>query len=74
MKAVQWTLRHKRRINKEIIYIIHASCSVSELEKVKREVLRVVPFEKVEFLKASFTTACNAGVGTIGLAFFENKK
>ena len=74
MKAVHWSLRHKRRINKEIIYIIHASCSVNELEKVKREILRLVPFEKVEFLKASFTTACNAGVGTIGLAFFENKR
>lgn len=74
MKAVRWTLRHKRKIDKKVIYIIHAGCSVSELEKVKKEILRLVPFEKVEVLKASFTTACNAGVGTVGLAFFENKK
>lgn len=74
VKAVRWSLRHKRRVNKDIIYIIHAGCSVKELERVKREVLRCVPFEKVEVLKASFTTACNAGIGTVGLAFYENKR
>ena len=74
IKAIRWSLRHKRRVNKDIVYIIHAGCSVNELEKVKREVLRQIPFEKVEILKASFTTACNAGVRTVGLAFFENKR
>ena len=74
MKTIRWALRHKRRVKKEIVYIIHAGCSVKELEKVKAETLRCVSFEKVEVLKASFTTACNAGVGTIGLAFFENKR
>lgn len=71
VKAIRWSLRHKKKINKDIIYIIHAGCSVKELEKVKKEVLKHVSFDKVEVLKASFTTACNAGVGTIGLAFYE---
>ena len=74
MKAIRWSFRHKRRVNKSILYIIHAGCSVKELENVKNEVFRHVKFEHVEVLKASFTTACNAGVGTLGLAFFENKR
>lgn len=74
MKAIRWSFRHKRRVNKSILYIIHAGCSVKELENVKNEVFRHVKFEQVEVLKASFTTACNAGVGTLGLAFFENKR
>ena len=74
MKAIRWSLRHKRRVKRDIVYIIHAGCSVKELEKVKQEVLQQVAFEKVEILKASFTTACNAGVGTVGIAFFENKR
>lgn len=45
-----------------------------ELEKAKKEILEQVAFEKLEILKASFTTACNVGVGTLGLAFWENKK
>lgn len=71
IKAIRWSLRHKKKINKDIIYIIHAGCNVKELERVKKEVLKNISFKKVEILKASFTTACNAGVGTVGLAFYE---
>lgn len=74
IKTIRWSLRHRRKINKDIVYIIHAGCSIKELEKVKEEVLQRVAFERMEILKASFTTACNAGVGTIGIAFFENKR
>ena len=74
LKAIRWSLRHKRRVKRDIVYIIHAGCNVKELEKVKQEILHQVAFEKVEILKASFTTACNAGVGTIGIAFLENKR
>ena len=73
MKMVRFSLRHKHKIHRENVYLIHAGCSVKELEKVKKEVLRHIPFERVEVLKASFTTACNVGVGTIGLAFLEDK-
>lgn len=73
-KAIRWCLRHKRKVNRDIVYIVHAGCNVKELEIIKEEVLQQVAFEKVEILKASFTTACNTGVGTIGIAFFENKR
>ena len=53
-KAIRFALRHKRKVNKNMVYIIHAGCSVKELENVKREILKYVSFDKVEILKASF--------------------
>jgi len=73
IQGIRWSLRNKKKICKDIIYVTHVGCSVKELEKVKKEILRCIPFEKVVFQKASFTTACNAGIATIGFAFFENK-
>ncbi len=70
-QGIRLSLRHKRRINREVIYVTHVGCSVKELENIKREILRCIPFARVEIQKASFTTACNAGVATIGLAFYE---
>ena len=71
-QGIRWNLRHKKKISRDIIYVTHVGCSVKELEKIRREILRQIPFTRVEMHKASFTTACNAGVGTIGLAFYEN--
>ena len=73
-KAIRWSLRHKRKIKRDSVYILHAGCSVKEVETIKEEVLQQVAFEKVEVMKASFTTACNVGVGTVGIAFWENKR
>lgn len=71
-QGIRFGLRHKKKISREIIYVTHVGCSVKELEKIKREILRCIPFARVEIHKASFTTACNAGVATIGFAFYEN--
>ena len=71
-QGIRWSLRHKRKVNNSIIYVTHVGCSVKELEKIRREILRWIPFARVEIHKASFTTACNAGVATIGLAYYEN--
>ena len=71
VQGIRWSLRHKRRINKDIIYVTHVGCSVKELEKLRSEILHCIPFARVEVQKASFTTACNAGVATIGIAFYE---
>ena len=71
-QGIRWNLRHKWKIKKEIIYVTHVGCSVRDLEKIRREILKRVPFARVEMHKASFTTACNAGVATIAFAYYEN--
>ncbi|MBQ3601662.1 MAG: DegV family EDD domain-containing protein [Lachnospiraceae bacterium] len=65
-------LLRRWNINQEIVYITHVGCSEKQLECVKEEVLRRVPFKKVIVQKASAVNACNSGVHTIGIAFYKN--
>lgn len=65
------TLRFKRHINTDIVYITHVACSVKELEFILREIRRHVEFEGVIVERSSVSNACNAGVGTIGIAFYK---
>lgn len=70
-QAIHWHLRHKRKINKDIVFITHVGCSVKQLEYIESEVLKCVPFEKVVIQKASFSNACSAGMHTIGIAYYR---
>lgn len=63
-------LRHRRRINTDVIIITHVGCTVRQQEMLREEVLKCVPFKEVIVQKASFSVSCNAGIGTIGIAFF----
>ncbi len=67
-------VRGKRRVNKDIVIVTHVSCNVKELEVVINELQRKYPFEQIIVQKASFTNACNAGVGTIGIAYYTDPK
>ena len=71
MQGIKWSLRHKKKINEDIIFITHVGCSYKDLQKIKKEILRCIPFARVEIIKASFTTACNAGVSTVGISYYE---
>ncbi len=65
-------LMHKWRISREVVFITYVGCSVEQMELVCAEVQRQVPFEKVIVQKASFSNACNVGLGTIGIAYYTN--
>lgn len=62
-------LRKKNQIDKRVVFIIHAGCSVKEQREFVDEVLKYVPFEKVIIQKVSVSCASCAGPGTIGLAY-----
>ncbi|MDE6664551.1 MAG: DegV family EDD domain-containing protein [Lachnospiraceae bacterium] len=63
-------LRRKGKINRDIVYISHAGCSVEQQELIRREVLRCIPFERVIMQRTSVSIACNSGIGTFGLAYY----
>ena len=63
-------LRRKRRINTDIVIITHVGCTVQQLELIREEILRTVPFEKVIIQKASVSNACISGMGTIGISYY----
>ena len=66
--------RHrKKKIHPGLVIVTHVSCSVKEQEFILNEVKKFMPFEEVILQKASFTNACNAGVRTIGIAYYVVK-
>ncbi len=70
-RFIRWHLLRKRHINPEIVLISHVSCTVRQLDLIRREVERQIPFAKVIVQKASFSNACNVGVGTIGISYYR---
>ncbi len=69
-RLIHWHLRHKGKISTDIIYITHAGCSVEQLELIRHEILRCIPFEKVIVQRTSVSIACNSGIGTFGMAYY----
>lgn len=65
-------MRRRKKISADVLYIAHASCSVKELDAVKREIRKYVEFKKVVVERASVSTACNSGLGTFGISFYRN--
>lgn len=71
-RFIRFHLRRKSKINRDIVFISHAGCSVEQQELIRREVLRCIPFERVIMQRTSVSIACNSGIGTFGLAYYVN--
>lgn len=71
-RFIRWHLLRKRRINTDVIFISHVGCSVRQQDIIRNEALRRIPFKQVIMQRASVSTACNSGIGTIGFAYYVN--
>lgn len=60
----------KRKIDTDVVIITHVGCTVKQQQMIREEVLKCVPFDKVIIQRGSFSNACNAGLGTIGIAYY----
>ena len=69
-RYIWFHLLGSHRVGKEVVFITYVGCSVEQLELVRAEVLKIIPFEKVILQKASFSNACNVGLGAIGIAYY----
>jgi DegV family protein with EDD domain len=67
-------LFRRSKIDTDVIFISHVACNVHQQEMIRNEVLRRISFEKIYMQKASVSTACNAGVGSIGISYYLNTK
>lgn len=72
-RFLHWHLRHSRRINTDVIIITHVGCTLKQQEMIRAEIIKCVPFKKIIMQKASFSASCNAGIGTIGIAFYNRQ-
>lgn len=73
-QAIYCSFLNKRKICKTIVFITHVGCSVRQLEYIKKEIAKRVTFDQIITQKASFTTACSVGMGTIGYAYYTQPK
>lgn len=73
VRFIREQIRFKRKINPEAVYITHVGLNVKQQQIIKAELTKHIPFEKVFLEKASFSCACNTGMGTFGFAYFVDK-
>ncbi len=71
-RFIRSNLRHKSKINTEIVFISHAGCSVEQQELIRREILRCVPFKQVIMQRTSVSVACTSGIGSFAFAYYTN--
>jgi DegV family protein with EDD domain len=65
-------LRRKKKINSDIVIITHVGCTVKQQQYIKNEIRKCVQFDRVIVQKSSLSNACNAGLGTVGIAYYRN--
>ena len=73
-KYVRALLRGSRQIDKRLIYITYAGCSVRQLDEILAEVEKYVKFDKIILQKASATVSSNCGIGIFGLMFVRKRE
>jgi DegV family protein with EDD domain len=66
----RWYLARKREIDTAVVFITYIGCTVRQVNEIKQEVLRLIPFEQVIVQRGSCCSACNSGIGTVGLAYY----
>ncbi len=65
---IRLRLKNYRKLDKRIVFVTHAGCSVKQQEFLLEEVKKYGEFEQVIFNSASVSNSCNAGLGTVGIA------
>jgi DegV family protein with EDD domain len=71
-RYIRRLLHNKKKINRDVVVITHVGCSVKQQQFIKAEIKKCVPFDRVVVQKASLSNACNAGIGTVGIAYYKN--
>lgn len=64
-------LRNRRKIDPKVVFISHVGWNEKDLMELKQQILSMIPFKNVIIENASVSNACNAGMHTIGIAYFK---
>ena len=64
-------MRRRRKISRNIVVITHVGCTVKQLEWIANEVRKMASFDRIIIQKASLTVACNSGMESVGIAYYE---
>ena len=69
--GIYWIMHRKRKINRDIVFVTHVGCSVKQQEFIKQEIAKHVEFDRIIVQKASFTSACNVGMESVGISYYS---
>lgn len=64
-------LLYQKRLDNSLVYITYVNLTTRQLEYIRNEVQRIVPFRRIVLQKASFSFSCNTGRAAIGISFFR---
>lgn len=66
---VRRMLKHKHKINNEAVFVSHVALNSKDQNELSQAIMDQVEFERLYLNRAAFSTACNVGLGTFGLAY-----
>lgn len=69
VRYVKKELKHASGINKRLLFITHADCSIKLVGRVRKTVEEKCKFENIIVTRASATISSNCGANTIGVLF-----
>lgn len=72
-RFINHRLAHQNKIDTDMVFIPHSSCSKDELDLIVSTVKRIIPFKSVYTFKTSATVTCNCGAGAFGIVFIHKK-
>ena len=72
-KYVKNLMARNKQIDKHILFLTYAGCTVRQLEEIMEELEKYAHFDKVFIQKASATISSNCGVGVFGLIYIKKK-
>lgn len=70
-QTIYWHFHNRKKIHKSVVFITHVGLTVKQLEWIKAEISKYVTFDKIIVQKASFSTACNSGLQTVGISYYS---
>lgn len=70
LKFIRKQIRCKWRIDKRVLFVTHVGLSIKQRQMVKAELEKRLPVERTFMERASFSCACNSGMGTFGFSYY----
>ena len=70
-KYVKNLMAHNKQIDKHILFLTYAGCTVRQLEEIMEELEKYAHFDRIFMQKASATISSNCGMGVFGLIYIK---
>ncbi len=74
LSYIRRELRRNKHIDKKLLFITHAGCSISDIKLIRSEVERITDFEEIKITRASATISGNSGPRTFGVLYVGNER